>query len=170
MAARMRLLQALLGTVAAIGGLLGCGRNAQGTDNSPFFTGFVSELNGVQVGGLYSVDLGEGFFRVAKVLALNDSAVHLLLYGNRFPARPSAAEVIGLEVRGRGDPQGWGIHHLPLAWDLFNSWQPNFIQASEVTPDELQGFEQWKQAQGGIWSLSGMGAIQKLLSDSTFPR
>lgn len=34
----------------------------------------------LKVGGLYSVNDGEGNYRVAKILALDDSAVHIRLY------------------------------------------------------------------------------------------
>jgi hypothetical protein len=158
-------LRAVVAAATLLSALLACDAYAQQVEGNPF-SGFTAELNGLQVGGLYSVDLGEGYFRVVKVLALNRAGVHVLVHGNRFPARPSEVDPAALDVRPRGDPRGWGIHHLPLAWDLFISWQPNFIQSTEVTAAEREPFEDWIQVQGGIWSLSGMEVIRKLLSEA----
>src|SRR5262249_54087749 len=148
------------------GALLPCDAHAQQVDGHPFFSGFTAELNGVEAGGLYSVDLGEGNLRVVKVLALNPAAVNVLVYGNRFSARPSEVDPAALEVRPRGDPPGWGIQHLPLAWDLFTSWRPAFIESTDVTTEEREPFECWIQVRGGIRSLSGMEVIRKLLSEA----
>src|SRR5713226_4087470 len=117
-------LKAAVAAATLLSALVPCDANAQQVEGNHFFSGFTAELNGLQAGGLYSVDLGEGYFRVVKVLALNPAAVHVLVYGNRFPARPSEVDPAALDVRPRGDPRGWGIHHLPLAWDLFTSWEP----------------------------------------------
>ncbi len=160
------MLKAAVAAATLLSALVPCDANAQQVEGNHFFSGFTAELNGLQAGGLYSVDLGEGYFRVVKVLALNPAAVHVLVYGNRFPARPSEVDPAALDVRPRGDPRGWGIHHLPLAWDLFTSWEPAFIESTEVTAAEREPFEYWIQVRGGIWSPSGMEVIQKLLSEA----
>ena len=43
-------------------------------------------------GGLYSVDDGEGWFRIAKVLVVEGDAVHIRLYKNRFSQRPESIQ------------------------------------------------------------------------------
>jgi hypothetical protein len=149
--------------VAVLLALVPVPARAQGADN-PMHSGFTEEMGGLQVGGLYSVNLGERNFRVAKVLALNRYAVHVRVYGNHFASRPTNVDPATLEIRGIGDPRGWGIGHLPLSWELFASWQPHFIQTADITPDDLDGLEAWQREQGGVWIPSGMPAIRRMLT------
>ncbi len=137
---------------------------AQRSDQD-LFSGFVDELGGLQVGGLYAINLVESSFRVAKVLALNRQAVHVRVYGNHYASPPGDIDPAELDIRASGDPQGWGIGHLPLTWDLFASWQPHFLRAAEVTAEELDGFHEWQHARGGVFAgPGGRQAILRLLS------
>ena len=165
MPARLLGMRVLVAAATPLGAVLPCDAHAQQVEGNPF-SGFTAELNGLQAGGLYSVDLGKGYFRVVKMLALNPAAVHVLVYGNRSSTRRSEVDPAALEVRPRGDPRGWGIQHLPLAWDLFSSWEPAFVQPTEMTSAEREPFEYWIQVRGVIWSLSGMEVIRKLLSEA----
>src|SRR5688572_24700024 len=45
-----------------------------------------------QVGGLYSVESGDGDFRVAKVLALDPGVVGVRLYKQKFASRPTSVD------------------------------------------------------------------------------
>jgi hypothetical protein len=49
----------------------------------------------------------------------------------------------------RGEAQRWGIGHLPLSWELFESWQPRFVRSTEVSADDLDGYEYWRRERGG---------------------
>ena len=104
-----------------------------------------------KVGGLYSVVDGEGRFRVAKVLALDDAAVHVRLYKNRFPSRPKTVDPSSLTLGSIDDREGFGMGHLPLAREGFAGWEPVFLMQSSVSEEELEGYKMWKEAGGGIF-------------------
>lgn len=74
-------------------------------------------------GELYSVGYEKGF-RVVKVLAADDQLVHVRLYKNLFPSRPSAIDESKLTLGKIDDPDGFGMGHLPLSRDGFRAWQP----------------------------------------------
>jgi hypothetical protein len=42
----------------------------------------------IQVGGLYATQEKDGSWRVMKVLAVDEFAVHLRSYANKFPEQP----------------------------------------------------------------------------------
>jgi hypothetical protein len=105
----------------------------------------------LKVGGLYSVDDGEGHYRVAKILALDDSAVHICLYKNKYGSRPATVDASSLSLGTIHDKDGFGMGHLPLSKAAFANWQPAFLSQSSVTDEELEGYEMWKEDQGGVF-------------------
>jgi len=105
----------------------------------------------LKVGGLYSVDDGEGNYRVAKILALDDSAVHICLYKNKYRSRPATVEGSSLSLGTIHDKDGFGMGHLPLSRTAFANWQPVFLSQSSVTDEELEGYKIWKEDQGGVF-------------------
>ena len=105
----------------------------------------------LKVGGLYSVDDGEGNYRVAKILALDDSAVHVRLYKNKYPARPESVDPSTLSLGSMDDKDGFGMGHLPLARKEFANWQPVFLFQASITDEELEGYKYWKGENGGVF-------------------
>jgi hypothetical protein len=105
----------------------------------------------LKVGGLYSVNDGEGNYRVAKILALDDSAVHIRLYKNKYRSRPATVDESSLSLGTIHDNDGFGMGHLPLSRAAFANWQPAFLFQSSVTDEELEGYEMWKEGQGGVF-------------------
>ena len=105
----------------------------------------------LKVGGLYSVDDGKGNYRVAKLLALDDSAVHIRLYKNKYPSRPQTVDSSTLSLGAIHDKDGFGMGHLPLSRKAFADWQPVFIFQSSVTDEELEGYKMWKENHGGVF-------------------
>lgn len=101
-----------------------------------------------KVGGLYSIESGEGDFSVAKVLALDPGVVGVRVYKQRFPARPAKAPST-LTLGTINDKDGFGIGHLPLAEEEFGSWKPQLLEVQTVTAEELEGYSMWKESQGG---------------------
>jgi hypothetical protein len=106
----------------------------------------------LKVGGLYSVNDGEGNFRVAKVLALDDFAVHIRLYKNKYPVRPRTVDAATLSLGSIKDKDGFGMGHLPLSRKAFANWQPVFLTQSSVTAEELEGYKMWQEDHGGVFS------------------
>src|SRR5262245_16166813 len=73
----------------------------------------------IQVGGLYASQDKDESWRVMKVLALDDVAVHLRSYANKFPEQPKDIDPAKLSLGGLNDPAGFGIGHFPLAKEAF---------------------------------------------------
>jgi hypothetical protein len=92
------------------------------------------------VGGLYSIDDGEGRFRISKVLAIDGGAVHVRTYKNRFTSRPKEVDPSTLSLGSIDEEGGGGIGHLPLSPEGFTAWQPVFIMQSTVSEEELEGY------------------------------
>jgi hypothetical protein len=116
---------------AALALLAGCGK---------------SEKPDYVPGGLYSVSDGKAF-KVAKVLAADAAAVHIRLYKNSWPQRPTSVDPATLQLGSIQDKDGFGVGHLPLARDSFANWDPVFLAATTLTSDDLQGYEVWKKNQ-----------------------
>lgn len=102
-------------------------------------------------GALYSVDDGEGHFRVAKVLAVDDAGVHIRLYRNKFAKRPPHVDVTGLDLGSIHDPDGFGMGHMPLSYAAFSAWGPIFLVAGALGEEELEGYRYWQEENGGYF-------------------
>lgn len=100
-------------------------------------------------GAFYTVDDGEGFFRVCKALVLDEQGVHVRLYKNEWKERPTIVDVSSLSLGGIDDPDGFGMGHLPVSRKEFATWRPVFVQQGTVAKDELDGYEMWKKSGGG---------------------
>ena len=44
-----------------------------------------------------------------------------------------------------------GMGHVPVSHDSFHSWGMEFLQKSTVTEDELEGYQLWKESNGGYF-------------------
>ena len=106
----------------------------------------------VAAGGVYSIKSGGGEFGVAKVLVLDGETIHIRLYKNRFPTRPKSIDQTALTLGTVHDADGkFGIGHLPIRTAEFVAWQPQLLVMTTVSTNELDGYEEWKQAGGGVW-------------------
>ena len=89
----------------------------------------------IKPGGIYSSKSGDGDFSVAKVLVVEDGAVHARLYKNRFKERPTAIDIKELQV---------AIGHVPLSEAGFRIWESVLMAEQPVTDDELVGYRLWR--------------------------
>jgi hypothetical protein len=101
---------------------------------------------------VYSVYDSERNYRVVKILALDDSTVHVRLYRNKFTSRPEKVDASLLSLGSINDEDGFGMGHLPLSRKAFADWQPVFLFQSTVTDEELEGYRLWEKDQGGVFS------------------
>jgi hypothetical protein len=103
-------------------------------------------------GDLYSVLTGDarGGYQVAKLLAVDDQAVHIRLYAERFEERPAA---IGSDSLSLGTIHGgdFGMGHLPIAHGVFLSWEPVLVSREPLTEEELEGYRIWQDERGGVF-------------------
>ncbi len=88
-----------------------------------------------------------------KVLATDAGGVHARLYVQRFPVRPSAADLGELTTApfGTDHANPFSIGHLPLSYASFSGWEPQALIRCTVEPDELEGYEMWREASGGYF-------------------
>jgi hypothetical protein len=88
------------------------------------------------VGALYSLSDGEGGYRVAKIVAMDEEdVVFINLFANRWTKPPALSE-----ARKAATP-------APLAYSAqtFAGMQPMRLENGTATPEEIQAYETWKQ-------------------------
>ena len=106
--------------------------------------GFQNDAIDLSAGAIMSVEDGENKYGVVKILAADDSLVHLRMYGGVHDSRP---QTIGDKDQGLGsvnDPENMGIGHLPIAREEFLSWKPVLIMQEKVREEELEGYRIWQ--------------------------
>jgi hypothetical protein len=109
-------------------------------------------MNAIEISscGLYAVKRGDGSFRVAKVLVLEDDVVHVRIYAESFEKRPLSVDfsilTLGSVFTGK-----FGMGHLPLRLESFLSWEPTFLAWSNLAENELDGYRMWRDAGGGVF-------------------
>jgi hypothetical protein len=116
----------------------------------------MAEQGGVNAGELFSiVDGGErGGFKIAKVLAVDEHAVHVRVYAERFDAQPQEAHSADLSL-GTIHDEEFGMGHLPIDPAEFRAWQPVLLGREVVVDDELAGYRIWQEeAEGGVWGTA----------------
>lgn len=120
----------ILGVGLIVISLMACSRRG-GTSNA---------AGEIVVGGLYASQGEDGVFRVSKVLAVDDSAVHVRIYENKFKTLPESLDPSTLSLGGIGDPDGFGIGHAPLAREGWLSSHV-FLKKEAVSEEELEGYK-----------------------------
>jgi hypothetical protein len=102
-------------------------------------------------GAYYSIVDGD-VFSIAKVLKLEAEIVHVRIYKQHFSQRPRSIDPAALTLGTIHDKDGFGMGHLPLRLATFMESDPIFLTHTEVTPQELEGYNVWKEsAGGGVW-------------------
>lgn len=86
-------------------------------------------------------------YGIAKLLKVDARTVHLRLYSDMWPERPSTVDpwALRLEPSWSDSP---GIAHMPLSLTVYFSMEPNFVRLAMVGTTELDGYRAWK-ASGG---------------------
>ena len=90
-------------------------------------------------------------YGILKVLKVEDEIVHIALYKNKYEEIPTKVDPSSLVFGTINDTDGFGIAHLPLSHASFLSWGPQFLQHCLVLPEELDGYQIWKESKGGVW-------------------
>lgn len=100
----------------------------------------------IVVGGLYSVESGDGSFGIVKALALDPGIVHARLYRNKFETRPVSVDPTTLSLGSVFTDKDFGIGHAPLDQEGFISWQPVLLMKTALRDEELVGYRLWKES------------------------
>lgn len=109
---------------------------------------------GFRAGDLVSVVADDGAFGVVKLLVTDAVGVHVRLYQQRFPERPSGVDPTTLSLGPSMFAQDvpFSIGHVPLSHQTFAGWQPILMtRGVEVEERELQGYRGWEDAEGGYF-------------------
>lgn len=109
-------------------------------------------------GSLYSIrGSHEDTWQVLKVLALDEIGVHVRLYGNAFQHQPQSVAPALLDtapfvsLAPEDIEQEWplSVGHLPLLAATFYNMRPVYITHDDVTAEELEEYNDWREAGGG---------------------
>jgi len=94
-----------------------------------------------QTGGLYSLNDGEGGFRVGKIVAAENDVVFLHLFSERWASRPTLETARLASVP------------APLAYttESFAGMQPLHLESAAVSPEELEAYETWKKSNQDVF-------------------
>ena len=106
----------------------------------------LNDNNSMQVGGLYATQDEDGSWRVMKVLAVDEFAVHLRSYANKFSDQPKDIDPAELTLGGINAPGGFGIGHFPLAKEGFFKDNPILLKVVSVKEEELEGYKLYLEA------------------------
>jgi hypothetical protein len=102
-------------------------------------------------GAYYSIIDGDTF-SIAKVLKLEQEIVHVRIYKQHFSQPPRSIDPAALTLGTIHDKDGFGMGHLPLWLTTFMNSEPMFLTHAELKPEELEGYNLWKEsADGGVW-------------------
>jgi len=99
-------------------------------------------------GAYYSIIDGDDF-SIAKVLKLEPEIVHVRIYKQHFQQRPRSIDPAALTLGSIHDKDGFGMGHLPLRLVTFTDRGPMFLTHAEVKPEELEGYNLWKETADG---------------------
>ena len=122
-----------LASIALMATLLfsACGRKAVKTRPN---------LSPPQAGAIYSLNDGEGGFRIAKVVASEPELVFVHLFTRRLTARPVSVEA------------GISQNPAPVAFSpaTFSGMQPVVINSATVSLEETESYIAWKNSNSGV--------------------
>lgn len=100
-------------------------------------TGPGNDANELVVGGLYVTPNENGSFGVSKILAMDESTVHLRMYAEEFEQKPDELKSAALSAF---------IGHAPLAKEGFLLEQPELVTVEKVSEEELEGYKYYLEA------------------------
>jgi hypothetical protein len=102
------------------------------------------------VSGIYSVNSGSGKYGIIKILVLDSNVVHIRIYANKFVNRPSQLDTSKLFLGTIHDKE-FGVGHMPIAISELLQWEPRLIMKQSITQEELEGYNIWKEDNGGVF-------------------
>ena len=92
-----------------------------------------------QAGALYSLNDGEGGFRVAKVVAVEADVVFVHLFAKRWTSRPAAVEA-----------EAQTPSPVAFSPDTFAGMQPVHMKDGTVSQEEAGTYEAWQKSNTGV--------------------
>jgi hypothetical protein len=104
-----------------------------------------SKLSGWKEGGLYQYKNGNGSYSLLKILKVESGGVHVRLYSNQFDSPPTKVDESKLYLVGREAKANENVGQVDSPWtsSTLSSRTPVFVQQSTVSPQELEGYNEW---------------------------
>ena len=99
-------------------------------------TNQTSSGSSIKVGGLYSTSGKDSSYSVCKIIAMDEFAVHIRYYENKFAHPPTQISSDTLKVL---------IGHAPLDKNGFLADNPQLIKVEDVKEEELEGYKIYLQ-------------------------
>lgn len=100
------------------------------------------------------VDPTDVDYAVAKMLHADRSGVHLRIYAHRWVVPPDHIDPWAL-ASGTTETMVSGLFalgHIPLSHKAYTTMQPKFDRLAMLGPRELEGYQEWREAQGGYFA------------------
>jgi hypothetical protein len=109
-----------------------------------------SKTGGLKEGGFYAYQNANGSYSIMKLLKVESAGVHVKLYSNQFDALPTQVDESKLYLSGltHKENETLGVADAPIKGEMFQNYKATFVQQGTVTPEELDGYNQWKKAGG----------------------
>ena len=86
-------------------------------------------------------------YGVIKILAIEDSVMHLKLYRNKYIHLPDQTDLSDLSMEPDTVNLDFGVAHLVVTKHSFIKWKPAFLKHEDVSIDESKTIEDWKNKQ-----------------------
>ena len=105
-------------------------------------------------GGLYASPREKGGYNIIKILKKEKDGYHVRTYSNVYSKVPKSINPDDLFMVGMdkgNETQDPGMGHLPIGKQSFETWSLTFIQKVNVEQKELEGYDMWKEANGGYF-------------------
>ncbi len=88
-----------------------------------------------EAGEVYSINAGDGTYKAAKVLGVNDSLIFCKVYSNSFQWRPKSLDNIALSTRFYG-----ARDFVALYRSIFEGWHPQLLGSMPLSASETNVF------------------------------
>lgn len=98
----------------------------------------------LRAGSICTIDNGDSTYGVVKILVIDANEAHVKIYANKYKQRPATVDSKTVSMGSIDSGEGFGIGHVPLARKGFEDWKPVEVNWEEVTKEELEGYELWK--------------------------
>lgn len=106
---------------------------------------------GLVEGGVYANRYDWLRWSYLKILKLDEDVAHVRFYKLKSWLRPlSPARSIARLGVSAAD-RDFALGHVPLSRHLMEDWETRLLVVEEVEAEELEGYEMWKEADGGVF-------------------
>jgi hypothetical protein len=117
--------------------LLSCSEHNNNQDKNNVVK--IDQSSDLKVGGLYLIKNKNNTFYLTKVLAVDNFAVHLRTYADKFKTKPTELNSDNLKIL---------IGHAPLDKSGFLVDKPELIKIEKVSEKELEGYKLYLESMG----------------------